>query len=169
VARLALALAALVAVPPAGASVAVATTVEELARASAAVVRGVVERQESRRGADGHRIYTFVEIRTTAVWKGSPPEVVVVRVPGGAIGERGQKVLGAATFADGEEVAVFLQASGEVYQVTGHSQGKFAVEGGTARNDTAGFDLLERAVPAGERRAARMPIEELERRVRSAR
>jgi hypothetical protein len=161
--------AALLAALPAAASTALAQTVEDLARASDAVVRGVVERQESRRGADGWRIYTFVEIRTTSAWKGSPPERVVVRVPGGAIGSEGQRALGAAVFAEGEEVAVFLARAGQVYQVTGLSQGKFAVEGGTARNDTRELHLLGRPVPSGERLAGQMPVEELERRVRSAR
>jgi hypothetical protein len=168
-ARLAPALAALLAALPAAASMAVVRSVEELARDSDAVVRGVVEGQESRRGADGQRIYTFVEIRVAAAWKGSPPQRVVVRVPGGVIGVQGQRALGAAVFADGEEVAVFLARAGEVWQVTGHAQGKFALEGGTARNDTAGLTLVERALRPGERRAAEMPVEELERRVRGAR
>jgi len=166
--RSAPALAALLLALPAAASTALVQSVEELARASDAVVRGVVERQECRRGADGHRIYTFVEIRTTAAWKGSPAAVVVVRVPGGTIGDEGQKALGAAAFSDGEEVVVFLERAGEVHQVAGDSQGKFAVEGETARNDTRGFHLLERPLPAEERRAAEMPVAELERRVRSA-
>lgn len=167
--RLAPALATWLAAFLAAASSAVVASVEELARASEAVVRGVVERQESRRGADGHRIYTFVEIRTTAAWRGSPPPVVVVRVPGGAIGDEGQRALGAAAFTEGEEVVVFLARAGEVHQVTGDSQGKFTVQGATARNDTRGFHLLERPLPAGERRAGEMPVQELERRVRSAR
>lgn len=167
--RTAPALAALLLALPATASTALVQSVEELARASDAVVRGVVERQESRRGADGHRIYTFVEVRTTAAWKGSPAAVVVVRVPGGAIGDEGQRALGAAAFADGEEVVLFLQRAGEVHQVAGESQGKFSVDGATARSDTRGLHLLERPLPPGERRAGEMPVEELERRVRSAR
>jgi hypothetical protein len=154
---------------PAAAATALATTVEELARASSLVVRGTVEGQECRVGADGPRLYTFVEIRVAEALKGAPVSRVSVRVPGGVLGPRGQRVAGAAAFADGDEVVVFLSPAGEGHQVTGMAQGKFAVRGGEARPDLSGLDLLPGDLPAGERAAGPMPLEELLRRARSVR
>jgi hypothetical protein len=161
--------AALLAAGPgtARASTALVATVEELARQSDAVVHGQVERREAWRSADGLRIFTTVEIRVGAAWKGAAPARVTLRVPGGVVGGVGQRVLGAPVFEDGEEVVVFLRASGPAHQVVGLAQGKFAVAAGMAVNDTSGFDLVEKPLPPGERRAAPMPLGELERRVRS--
>jgi len=154
---------------PAAAATALPATVEELARTSSLVVRGTVAGQECRVGADGHRLYTFVEIRVTEALKGPPVSRVTVRVPGGVLGALGQRVAGAAAFADGDEVVVFLSPAGEVHQVTGMAQGKFAVEGKVARPDLSGLHLLPGDLPAGELAAGPMPLEELLRRTRSAR
>jgi hypothetical protein len=155
--------------PPARASTALPATVEGLARASDAVVRGTVAASASRFTADGRQIYTFVEIRPAAVWRGSAPARTVVRVPGGEVGNLGMLVPGSPRFTAGEEVVLFLRRSGEVHQLVGLAQGKFSVAGGAARPDLAGLHLLEQPLPAGERRAEAMALEELERRVRSAR
>lgn len=167
--RTLLAAAVLLAAAPAAAATARVASVEELARASDLVVRGEVVGQQSRLGADGSRIYTFVEIRVARAWRGTAPAVVTVRVPGGVAGDRGQRVDGAAAFADGEEVVVFLAPAGRVHQVTGMAQGKFAVRCGEARPDLSGLRLLPRRLPPGERASGPMPVEELERRVREAR
>jgi len=155
--------------PAALASTALPATVEGLARASDAVVRGTVEASASRFTADGRQIYTFAEIRTAAVWRGTAPTRAVVRVPGGAVGDVGMLVPGAPRFTPGEEVVLFLRRAGAVHLLVGLAQGKFAVTGGAARPELAGLQLLERPLPAGERRAEAMALDELERRVRSAR
>jgi len=154
---------------PAAASTALPATVEGLARASDAVVRGTVETSASRFTSDGRQIYTFAEIRTAAVWRGSAPARPVVRVPGGAVGDVGMLVPGAPRFTPGEEVVLFLRRAGPVHLLVGLAQGKFAVSGGAARPELAGLQLLERPLPAGERRAGPMALDELERRVRGAR
>lgn len=168
-ARLPVLLLGLAAALPARGATALPATVEELARASDAVVRGVVEGQESRYTSDRRLIYTFVTIRPAAVWRGSAPARLTVRVPGGAVGRIGMRVPGAAAFATGEEVVVFLRPGGAVRQVTGMAQGKFSVDGERARPDLQGLHLPARAAAAGERQSAEMPLEELERRVRGAR
>jgi len=161
--------AALLAAAPAAAATALPATVEGLARASTLVVRGTVEGQEVRVGADGSRLYTFVALRVAEALKGEAPALLLVRVPGGVLGERGQRVAGAAAFADGEEVVAFLSPAGAVHQVTGMAQGKFTVAGGEARPDLSGLELLPRQLPAGERAAGPMPLAELRRRVEGAR
>lgn len=166
--RLALALLALSAAAPAAAATVVTATVEELARGADLVVRGTVEGREAR--FHGSRIYTTLRIRPAAAWKGSAAEVVEVRIPGGVVGDQGQKVAGVAAFAEGEEVVLFLRrGAGAAYGVMGLSQGKFRVEGDTVKNQVGGLYRLEKAIPPGERVAEEMPLAELERRVRSAR
>jgi hypothetical protein len=152
---------------PAGAAIALRTTVEELARTSDAVVRGQVERQRS--AWMGKRIYTEVEVRTADVWRGSAPAVVKVLVPGGVVGEIGQHVGGAPSFAAGEEVVVFLASSGGRSQVNGLAQGKFTVARGVVRPDLRGTTVLQRELAPGERPVEEMTVAELERRVTEAR
>jgi len=167
--RAALALAALLAAAPAAASTVLAATVEELTRTADLVVRGTVEGRESRFAPGGRRIFTTLRVRPAAVWKGSAGGVVEVTIPGGVVGDIGQRVSGVAAFDDGEEVVLFLRRAGPAFGVMGLSQGKFRVEGDTARNRVGGLYRVERAIPAGERLAEEMPLAELERRVRSAR
>jgi hypothetical protein len=159
----------LAAAAPAAATTVLPATVEELARASDAVVRGVVESRATRPAAGGRLLYTFVEVRTAELWRGAAAGRVTVRVPGGARGRIAQRVAGAPALAPGDEVVLFLRRAGEVHQVTGLALGKFAVAGGTARPDLAGLHLAARSLPAGERAAEEMPVAELEARVRGAR
>jgi hypothetical protein len=169
VTRLPILLLALVAAAPARGATALAATVEELARASDAVVRGTVEGQESRSTADGRQIYTFVTVRPAAVWRGSVPARLVVRVPGGAVGRIGMRVPGAPAFAAGEEVVLFLRRSGAVHQVTGLAQGKFRVVGERAAPDLRGLFLAPRDGATPDPGGQELALAELERRVRSAR
>ncbi len=158
----------LLACAPALAALARPVTVETLARESDAVVRGRVERRESRWSSDGMRIHTWVTVQVSAVWRGSAPARVVVLVPGGEVGDVGQWVDASPTFADAEEVVVFLnrRPSGD-YEVRGMRQGKFRVEGAVASPGLEGVAFTREQAAPGERRAEAMPLAELERRVRS--
>ncbi len=154
----------------AAAAVARPATVEQLAREADAVVRGRVERMESRWAADGRHVVTRVTLRVSTVLRGATGGEVTLEVAGGVAGGLGQRVDAAPTFLPGEEAVVFLRrAAGGRWLVHGMAQGKFRVEGGEARPDLADWTFVPEALPAGERRAEAMPIEELERRVRAAR
>jgi hypothetical protein len=143
-------------------------SVEELARTSDAVVRGRVERRTSR--MVGRRIVTDVEIQTTATWRGAAPRRLTVTVPGGVVGDLGQRVDGVATFTEGEEVVVFVERSSDGrWRVNGAAQGKFKVEAAEARPSLDGVKFLRRDVRTGERGVESMPVSELERRVKEAR
>jgi hypothetical protein len=152
---------------PALAALAPPVTVEALARQADAVVRGKVEKRESRWAEDGRHIFTFVTVHVRKVWRGEAPERVVVRVPGGEVGDVGQRVDAAPAFDDGEEVVLFVnREDGDTYRVHGLGLGKFRVEGAEARPDLRRFTFTEGVVPPAERRVEAMPLEELERRVR---
>ena len=180
--RLVLPIVLLLAAPRALAAVAVPATVEGLASASDAVVRGRVDRVYARRSADGRLVVTYAEIVTAGAWRGSPPARVTVVTPGGVVGDFGQRVDGMAGFRAGEEVVVFVARAGAgTWQVTGAAQGKFRVEEGKATPermatpegmatpDLSGMTFVDRLLAPGERRSERMAVEELERRVRAAR
>lgn len=153
---------------PATAAVAVQASVEDLARTSDVVVRGSIARRSARRV--GPRIYTEVTLRAAAVWRGSAPAEVTVRVPGGEVGNLGQRVDGAPVFAEGEEVVLFLSGDRRgAFQVNGLAQGKFRVDGASASPDLSGVHFVRSEVRVGERAAESMPLQELERRVREAR
>jgi hypothetical protein len=142
------------------------TSVEETARTSQAVVRGVVERTRSRWA--GSRIVTEVTVRVTGTWKGQPDDRLILLVPGGTVGDLAQTVDAAPTFEDGEEVVVFAGRRGRTWRVNGLALGKYRVEGGVATPGTGGARFERRALAAGERAVGRMSVAELESRVRSA-
>ncbi len=166
--RTALGVFLLAAALPANAAVAVPVSVEDLARGSDAVVRGRVARVTSR--WIGRRIFSFAEVDAATVWRGSSQSRVTVITPGGVVGNIGQQVDGAASFGEGEEVVLFLaRAEGGAFRVAGLRQGKFLLDRGVARPDLAQTTFVAAPLKAGERRSEEMGVDELERRVRSAR
>src|SRR5688572_8873843 len=82
--------------------------VPALARKSEAVVRGKVQRVESRWSGDRKRIVTEITVEVAETLKGEPPPVVTVIQPGGQVGDIGQRVDGMARFEKDEEVVLFL-------------------------------------------------------------
>lgn len=164
-----LALGLLLAAAPAGASTFVATSVEEMARSSDAVVRGRVVLREARATAAG-RIVTEAEIAVASAWKGAPGKTVRVVVPGGSLGTIAMRIDAAPTFTEGEEVVLFLVREGSAWRVNGWALGKYRVTpGDEARPALESAEILPRALAAGERAVGPMKASELERRVRAAR
>jgi hypothetical protein len=166
--RAILLLPALLCASPSLAAEATALSVEGLARGSHVVVRGQVLNQTVTASPDGRRLHTLVDVRVASAWRGPGVSLVRVIVPGGILGEVGQRVDGAPAFAPGEEVVLFLhRAEAGGHRVTGMAQGKFSVAGAQARPDLSHLRFAAVAVQAGERRAEAMSLAELERRVRS--
>jgi hypothetical protein len=127
-ASVALGAALLLSVCPAFATSAFKASVAQLAQTSPVVVRGTVRRVHSY--WDHQRILTDVELEVTETLKGAPGAVVRITQPGGQVGTLGQTVEGLASFAEGEDVLVFLRpraASGS-YMIAGFSQGKYSVQ-----------------------------------------
>ena len=114
----------------AGATTVAALDVVGLTHGSDAIVRGTVTSVQARLTKDGARIMTDAEVQVAETWKGSPVagRSLTVMQPGGEVGDFGQRVEGVATFREGEEVVVFLEARGDRFIVTGMAQGKYRVE-----------------------------------------
>jgi hypothetical protein len=115
--------------------------VASLTSAADVVVRAQVVRVESGwAGGDPASgvIVTQVELRPVETWKGAPVSTVLVNVPGGSVGDLGQIAQGAATFAPGDEVVVFLkQRAPNVFQLPHWSLGKFLVRPDSGGNRRA--------------------------------
>jgi hypothetical protein len=150
---------------------------DEMARTSDLVLRGKVQKAESRWSGDGRKIFTDVEVLVEETLKGRPPRVVTVRQLGGTVGDLAQKVSGLHDYDVGEEVVLFLQKTpGDLYRVAGFAQGRYRVE--------RSADGKAHAVPDEAVRGARLvdpgtrgevapdmspvPLEEIRRRVRAA-
>ena len=162
-------MAVLLALPlSAAASVFRSASVEEVARASDAVVHGRVERRESFATRDGRTFLTWVEIGVTSAWKGVPGARVRVLVPGGQVGRLAQRVDGAPEFQDGEEVVVFLSRRADFWELNGLALGAYHVRQGRAAPDLSGVDLAPASLRAGERAVGEMALDELRRRVAGA-
>ncbi|MBL9037993.1 MAG: hypothetical protein JNG84_05700 [Archangium sp.] len=105
----------------------VSLDVPALARSSALVVRGTVVRVEARWNGDRTRIFTEAEVQVAEVLKGAPVKSIIVRQPGGEVGDIGQRVHGVARFEEGVEQVLFLERRGPLYTVTGMAQGAFTL------------------------------------------
>lgn len=168
------ALAALALAGAAQATTLLALDLESLTRASDVVARARVVRTQARWSADHARILTEVELEVAEAWKGAPGGRLTLTLPGGVVGDVGQRVEGAPRFAAGEEVVAFLEARGPGYTVTGLAQGAFRVErgpaGAAATQQSAGearfVDLATRQEVAWQ--PLRLSLRELEARVRGA-
>ena len=113
-----------------------------LTQSSDAVVHGTVKKTESRWSGDQKRIVTEVSIDVSEFIKGRGAKTVVVLQPGGEVGGIGQKISGLASFAEGEEVVLFLERQGaQKYRVAGMAQGKYRVE--RSSDKTAAFAVPE--------------------------
>ncbi len=106
-------------------------SIEDLVASAALVIRGKAGPSEAKWDEKRKRIQTWTPIRVTEVLEGEAGASVMVRQPGGIVGDVGQDVEGAVRFEQGEEVLLFLEHPGDngwVYVVSGMSLGKFAIQ-----------------------------------------
>lgn len=101
----------------------------EQIRASNVILKGRVISVRSDWDETASMIYSFADVAVDEVWKGLPEtDHVLVRTPGGTIGDVGLAVDGAAHLAEGERVVLFLARRSDVYEPVGMIFGKYAVE-----------------------------------------
>jgi hypothetical protein len=106
----------------------------ELTQQAEAVVRGKVKDMKSEWDPERRFIWTLVTISVSHSIKGNSPEKqdVVVKIPGGEVGDIGQKTEDAPIFTKDEEVLLFLQPEvyreKKVFRVMGNFQGKHTIK-----------------------------------------
>jgi hypothetical protein len=115
----------------------------ELVRGADRIVVGEVASAESAWNAEKTAIFTTVRLRVSESVKGSKPGDILLRVEGGQVGDIAQAVSGGLSFAQGEQVVLFLKSE----SVLGGPQGVYAVDGGKIGEQTlAAFLQQVRAV-----------------------
>ena len=126
-------------VPSAAATSFIMPDDSELLAKSSAVIIATVERASVEER--GHEIETVYDIRVERALKGAAKrnELIQVVSPGGALKDRGVIVEGAAHFAAGERVLLFLTRDGGRWHPTDMTLGKFRF-----RTSTTGERLLVR-------------------------
>lgn len=156
----------LLALAPLGAlaSVVLQLSVEELTTRSPLVVHGTVHRVESGWDDERAKLWTWAEVVVRETLKGPRLTTVLVKQPGGVVGEFGQAVAGVARFTPGEEVVLFLEPAPDedkVWVPFSLSASKVALVdwrgAKVARRDLSGLSF---AVPG--RRGVVRPVDEQE-------
>ena len=139
------------------ATVFVSASLRELASEARAVAYGRVVALESQWTEGRRGVETLVTLRVEAYAKGDMGESVTLRVPGGQIGPYRSVMLGAPSFAEGEEVVVFLASSGPaIPHLVGLGQGVFRVRADRATGARVVTPEIVRAGGAAPVEAARV-------------
>ena len=120
-------------------TVVIGQTFEQMARDTPLIVVAKAQESEARWDDDRRGISTWTNLQIIEVLKGKAPASLVVRQPGGEVGNIGAHVSGAARFAPGEEVLLFLEPPGDDAQ-------KLIVRGLSAGKVRLGKDALGRRV-----------------------
>jgi len=125
----------------------------DLARASAAAVRGVVIAVGVRRDPVVDALYTHVHVAVTRAWGfRSRPSTVELKLLGGATDDRALAVGGQPTFTPGEEVLAFLDVrprDGSL-SVTGLDRGKWTLRHTASAGPVATRQLHDQADAASD-------------------
>lgn len=110
----------------------VEVTLEELVAQASHIVVGEVIEKKSQWSDDRSHIYTLVTVSVEEWVKGdSKGNKILIKVPGGKVGEVIEWVEDVASFRVGERVVVFLHIQEDsTFDVVGGWQGKFTVENG---------------------------------------
>jgi hypothetical protein len=127
--------------------------VAEIRDASSDVVIGKVTGAQS--GWEDGLIYTYYSVKVNDRAKGTPPEYITVRVPGGEVEDVNLFVYDAADLEMGEDAVLFLNRAGGHYEVTGWFQGKYSIKNGKVED--TGLDPMEFATKGGKSQFAKPP------------
>ena len=110
------------------ATVYISANLSELTTDARAVAYGRVIALQAQWLDERRSIETLVTLEVETYVKGDLGRTVTLRVPGGQMGPYRSVMLGAPTFVEGEEVVVFLAASGPaIPHLVGLAQGVFRV------------------------------------------
>lgn len=131
----------------------------DLMRTSAAVVTGTVTGIESATSAEG-AISTYVHIQPSRIIKGAlGRQPLILREPGGVVGDRREWLFGAPQFSVGERTLLFLVRNSDgTLRTNSMSMGKFTLamddSGRTVASRTFGYGTSMLLPETGELRAA---------------
>jgi hypothetical protein len=131
-------LASITLLTPAGATTLLKMSMNDLIRASTAIVRARVT--GSRTAAVGPDIYTYYQLQVSDTLKRGAIVPVEVAVPGGVLGNLRQIGVGSPVLTEGQEYVLFLWTSRRgMSQMIGLSQGMFSLS-----EDATGATVVNR-------------------------
>lgn len=113
------------------ATVVIAETIEEMTQATPVIVRGRVLQVQPQLEESSGRINTYADLQVIEVLKGPRVASVLVKQPGGELGNRGTMVSGVARFKAGQDTVLFLEPAvnePNVFFVRGLAAGKIDLE-----------------------------------------
>lgn len=114
---------------------------------SSLIVHGTVVDVRAQTTAGRRSIESLVTLQVIDPLKGTPPQRIVFRVPGGQVGRYRRVMVGAPEFRPGDEVVLFLDGRPPVVPMPfGLSQGVYRV-----RRSGAGAVVTPAPVPGGGR------------------
>ena len=132
---------------PQASALMVRKSIKELTSQADSILIGKVKEMESRWNEERTLIYTYVTISVSQYTKtlsgvGEVQEIMV-KVPGGEVGDIGLKVSDTPQFREGEEVFLFLKMEKlPFFSVAGLFQGKYTIEENRVKNRILGLDVL---------------------------
>lgn len=116
---------------PAGATVILDSTLENDVQKAALIVRATVVSQQVIADVDNRTVDTLTEVRVRESLKGRADGALLIRQPGGRVGDTEVRVAGAPRFHEGEDVLLFLEPARDdpsVYLVLRMAAGKYRME-----------------------------------------
>lgn len=114
-------------------------TTADLAKEAQVIARGKVRAMKSEWNDEKTYIWTFVTLAVSDTVKGADMrgKEIQIKIPGGVVGDIGQRQSNQVTFQEGEDVVVFLgretYRAKEYFTVVHQVHGKFTVEAGKIR------------------------------------
>lgn len=103
---------------------------DELASQAQSIVIGTCTSVRSEWNEEGTKIFTYITMYPQTFLKGDQiSQEIIIRQPGGEVGEIGMHVDGVSVFEKGEKVFLFLKKGPKGFHRTlGLSQGKFSIK-----------------------------------------
>lgn len=137
---------AILAADPALATTFAPWRLEDFTANAHAAVTGTVAGIDVRWNDEHTQIHTYVSLDLDQVVIGGVlPAQLVLREPGGRVGNKVAVIPGAAVYRKGERVFVFVEKVDAIYRTLGYYQGKYVLE-----NDPAtGREIYVQRIPAG--------------------
>ena len=131
---------------PQASALMVRKSIEELTSQADSILIGKVKKIESQWNEEKTLIYTYVTIsvkqHTKTLSGVGEVQEIIVKVPGGEVGDIGLKVSDSPQFREGEEVFLFLKMEKlPLFSVAGLFQGKYTIEEGRVKNRILGLEV----------------------------
>jgi len=113
-----------------------------LVSTSDSIIKGRIESVEAR--YEERRVFTYVSVTVDDPLKGERKSTILIKQPGGTIGERTEWVAGMPRFKAGAQVILFLRNRQDgTFDVVGLNQGKYEIMDDYAVANVSGVSMMD--------------------------